>query len=72
MLRKTEKREMKSRTSRKAEAVGSAERADENSSNTKVHFFSEFIRIGASRNTKVASNEKNTLVKYGIRFCDTK
>ncbi|CAL6332671.1 unnamed protein product [Bathycoccus prasinos] len=42
-----------------------------NSPNQKVHFFAEFSNVGASRNMKVASDEVNAPVKYGLRLCDT-
>jgi len=74
---KAEKKELHEEAAERVAAeglarLGRAERVDQNSPNAKVHFFAEFSGRGAVRNMKVASDEVNAPVKYGIRLCDSK
>ena len=55
-------------TSRSDEQI---EQTSRNSPNQKVHFFAEFSNVGACRNMKVASDEVNPPVRYGLRLSDS-
>ena len=48
------------------------EQASRNSPNQRVHFFAEFSHRGPSKIVKVASDEVNAPVRFGLRLCDTK